>query len=221
MHICKVESVTELQQDEGSPASTPTVGLGSGSVGNRNESVLPERPGKFTERPASEMTRKSGTYAKAQVPWLPPQRQTSSGPQVSFADHPHCFEINEALVSPEGACRLVVVEHGAEWPEWLARALSGGVTTYLVAEAIGDGLGGLVNRVERRAQSCETPVSQLIWLSAQPKRWVPLRWVKRLTARINPYETLVVVPRAMPVQSVRYGLRRQTRPTTWPRAVVA
>jgi hypothetical protein len=214
MHIAKVESVVELRQDEGCPGGTRSTGyLDTAASDSRDGAVSAERPGQ------------SGTYAKAQAPWLPPTMLTLRGPKVYSADELRHFEEPPACVSPEGSCRLVVLEHGAQWPEWLAQGLSGGVTTYLVAEAVGDGLGGLVRRVEKRSQHCEVPVGQLIWLSAQSKRLAPLRWIKRLSAKIMPYETLVIVPSATSRQSVskpsRYGARRHQRQSTWPRAVVA
>jgi hypothetical protein len=193
MHIGKVESVIELQPDEGSAAST------------RSSST--------------RQARKSGTYSKSQMPWLPTKMESGTEAPVVFAHEPRRFALDPALVSPEGSCRVVVIERGAQWPDWLARELSGGVTTYLVAEAVGDGLGGLAQRVEKRTSSCEMPVSQLIWLSAESKRLAPLRWIKRLAAKIQPYETMVIVPSTMGVQAAR--LRRHARMSTWPRAVVA
>lgn len=217
MQIAKVEALSELTPEGGGCAgSRREEGDGRGELGFAAGRSEPD------ERP----TRKSGTYSRADAQWLPTPMAKSEVAQVLHAAsvisaaHSRRFEL-DGYVAPEGSCRLVVFERGAQWPAWLARELSGGVTTYLVSEAIGDGLGGLVQRVEKRAQSCEMPVSQLIWLTTQSKRLAPMRWVKRLGAKVRPYQTIVIVPAPSAPEVPRCGLRRHSRPSMWPRAVVA
>jgi hypothetical protein len=168
---------------------------------------------------------RSGMYVKAEVAWGPTEREPAGGPKVVSADKPCHIEEPTELVSPEGSCRLVVLERGAQWPEWLAQGLSGGATTYVVAEAVGDGLGGLVQRVARRAVHSEMPISQLIWVSVESKRLAPMRWIKRLSARVQPFETLVIVPAMVSPQGLRrtsrFAVKRLAGHNTWPRAVVA
>lgn len=219
MHIAKVEPLIELPLDEGEPGRTRP----SGIVERRERRDREERGdwgGEASRRSVSPAS-KSGTYAKAQVPWVAPEKELQGALKVCAAEQPSALAHQFALVSPDGTCRLVVMERGARWPDWLARELSGGVTTYLVAEAVGDGLGGLVQRVERRAANSENPVSQLIWLSAQPKRLAPLRWIKRLSSKVRALETIVVAPSAVSHHAPRFGARRQVRDSMWPRAVVA
>jgi hypothetical protein len=205
MHSAKVESPIELIKGEGTPPRTAP----SRATDGRSGAGYAER------------SSQSGIHPKAPVPWLHGEKEGYKGLTVVSAEQSRRLEQEQTDVSPEGACRLVVVERGAQWPQWLAQALSGGATTYLVAEAVGDGLGGLVARVQKRALQCEMPISQLIWLSAQSKRLAPLRWIRRLSSRVSPGETWVIVPATTSIEAVRSGVRRQTRNSVWPRAVVA
>lgn len=113
------------------------------------------------------------------------------------------------LESPEGCLRLVVFQRGATWPPFLARDLSGGVTTCIVPEVLGDGLSGLVQRVAKRASQVELPVTQLIWISGESRRTAPLRFIRQLAESVDAQSTVLVVQaQAMGAPRRRHGRRR-------------
>lgn len=114
------------------------------------------------------------------------------------------------LESPEGCLRLVVFQRGATWPPFLARDLSGGVTTCIVPEVLGDGLSGLVQRVAKRASQVELPVTQLIWISGESRRTAPLRFVRQLAEAVDAVSTVLVVnAQTMGAARRRHGRRRR------------
>lgn len=114
------------------------------------------------------------------------------------------------LESPEGCLRLVVFQRGATWPPFLARDLSGGVTTCIVPELVGDGLSGLVQRVAKRASQVELPVSQLIWISGESRRTAPVRFLRQLSEAVDATSTILVVQaQAMGAPRRRHGRRRR------------
>lgn len=114
--------------------------------------------------------------------------------------------------SPEGCVRLVVFQRGATWPPFLARDLSGGATTCIVPEVLGDGLSGLVQRVARRAGQVNLPVAQLIWISDATRRGAPIRFVRQL-ADLVAAETTVLVVQSQPLVPGRRASRRRTSTT--------
>lgn len=119
---------------------------------------------------------------------------------------------------PDGCVRIVVFQRGAVWPPGLARDLSGGVTTCIVAEAVGDGLSGLLQRVVRRANYVGLPVAQLVWLSGETRRTAPVRFVRQLATMVEAASTALVI-RASASGRSRSGhyRREQTEPSpVWP-----
>lgn len=120
--------------------------------------------------------------------------------------------------SPEGCLRLVVFQRGATWPPFLARDLSGGVTTCIVAEVLGDGLSGLTQRAVRRAEYVNLPVTQLIWISGESRRAAPVRFLQRLAESVSASSTVLVVQAPVPVSRRRAG-RRRTEPVGPPAKV--
>jgi hypothetical protein len=115
--------------------------------------------------------------------------------------------------SPEGGLRLVVFQRGATWPPFLARDFSGGVTTCIVPEVVGDdGLSGLVQRVARRAGQVDLPVTQLIWISGESRRTAPIRFVRQLAESVDPVSTVLVVQAQSIVAARRRNGRRRRAP---------
>lgn len=113
-----------------------------------------------------------------------------------------------ATECPEGCMRLVVFQRGAKWPSQLARDLSGGTTTCIVPEEIGDGLSGLVQRVARRASNTDLTVTQLIWISGETRRTAPVRFVRQLAEAVGSLSIVLVVQAQ--VSAARRRTRRRT-----------
>lgn len=111
---------------------------------------------------------------------------------------------------PEGCLRLVVFQRGATWPPLLARDLSGGATTCIVPEELGDGLSGLVQRVARRASNMDLAVTQLIWISGETRRLAPVRFVRQLAEAVGALSTVLVVQEQANAARRRSGRRRRT-----------
>lgn len=120
--------------------------------------------------------------------------------------------------SPEGCLRLVVFQRGATWPPFLARDLSGGVTTCIVSEVLGDGLSGLTQRAVRRAEYVNLPVTQLIWISGDSRKGAPLRFLQKLAEAVGAASTVLVVQAPASVSRRRSG-RRRTQPVGPPAKV--
>lgn len=115
-----------------------------------------------------------------------------------------------ATECPEGCMRLVVFQRGAKWPQLLARDLSGGATTCIVSEELGDGLSGLVHRVARRASNTDLAVIQLIWISGETRRTAPVRFVRQLAEAVGSPSTVLVVQAQASAARRRTGRRRRT-----------
>lgn len=132
--------------------------------------------------------------------------------------------------SPEGCLRLVVFQRGGTWPPFLERDLSGGVTTCVVPEVLGDGLSGLVQRVAKRAGQVDLPVTQLIWISGDTRRTAPLRFIRQLAEAVDAASTVLVV-QGQPAGAARRRHGRRRRPCDddgsesdlggWPQPAVA
>jgi hypothetical protein len=117
---------------------------------------------------------------------------------------------------PDGCVRILVFQRGAVWPPGLARDLSGGVTTCIVAEAEGDGLSGLLQRVVRRANYVGLPVAQLVWLSGDTRRTAPVRFVRQLATMVEAASTALVVRAAASGRSGQYRREHVEPSPVWP-----
>lgn len=117
---------------------------------------------------------------------------------------------------PDGCVRILVFQRGAVWPPGLARDLSGGVTTCIVAEAAGDGLSGLLQRVVRRANYVGLPVAQLVWLSGETRRTAPVRFVRQLAKMVEASSTALVVRATTSVRRGHYRQEHMEPLPTWP-----
>lgn len=150
---------------------------------------------------AAHSARPDGAGARS-VAAAPPSRSAhSSGVFPALGDLTEVPSANDVwrwvpppgIESPEGCLRLVVFQRGATWPPFLARDLSGGVTTCVVPEVLGDGLSGLVQRVAKRASQVELPVTQLIWISGESRRTAPVRFIRQLAEAVAATTTVLVV----------------------------
>src|SRR5690606_14104503 len=84
---------------------------------------------------------------------------------VRSANDTHAMAQHDWSATEPGV-RLVVFQHGAEWPEGLACELSGGITTCIVTERPDDSFSGVVGRCSRRVQEAGSGAVQLVWLAA-------------------------------------------------------
>src|SRR5690606_11200638 len=100
----------------------------------------PSKPPELRPASPSGVTRASGVF-----------RTVSEMTEFPSANDVWRWVPPSGVESPEGCLRLVVFQRGATWPPFLERDLSGGVTTCVVPEVLGDGLSGLVQRVAKRA----------------------------------------------------------------------